>query len=754
MLEPIDQDRGDFFHSDRAIQSEGEDELGTAKFARDLATAMKRRTSSDSLVIALHGAWGSGKSSIKNMCLKSLEKDKTTAPLVMHFNPWLFSGQEKIFESFFNDLSALIGAETIDGSAQWAERVKSYGCVFDSGIEILPLITGMAAALVASTLGGDPVSTGSTGAGIGAGASSLLKSAKPLIAAEKEKIAEVRRLAADRPLDERKRELRDLLLKRLEKGGRPIWVVIDDVDRLTPKEMLQTFQVVKTMADFPGVHYLLLFDRTVVDKSLTDILKVPARQFLQKIVQVELDMPTLNHLKLSTYLDQRLFQMLSAIKSTPEFDTRRWEHLVRNGLKPYFRTPRNIHRYLNSVSFYLEMLTAEERLEVNPVDLFTLDVLRVFEPTLYGQLYAMKHLLAPEEYLKAFQKDSVEVKDEAGSFVKALLSDFGTAATENLKVLLFDLFPYLAEISGEKRYNNERADKLFRQLRIAHSDHFNKYFHFARSQDELSASEIAYLKEAMEKGVGLRVILESLDARGLLFDGLACLESHVRDVTMGDAEATLIDVLSLGEQTGCSDDRRLEIYKHCLPLFRMVTDLNERDELLAGVLKRGQFTYMPCLIVLCESNSRRDVMFSEKYINRLRKTCLAQVRKLVRRRNFPESEDVKMILRVLRDWAKPDELSEYVTRVINDSARIFSFLELATIHSTGGPVSSTFSRSSSKVNLDYLRQIGAVEELRERLKSLDRTNLSKEQEGLVELFNEALANYALSDDHSGLERIN
>lgn len=51
-----------------------------------------------------------------------------------------------------------------------------------------------------------------------------------------------------------------------------ILVIIDDIDRrLTPEETRQLFTVVKALADFPNVVYLLAFDREVAAQAIEQI---------------------------------------------------------------------------------------------------------------------------------------------------------------------------------------------------------------------------------------------------------------------------------------------------------------------------------------------------------------------------------------------------------------------------------------------------------------------------------------------------
>lgn len=65
--------------SDRPITSFAGDLLGRSKFAESLASAIKGWTDNDSLVIALYGPCGSGKSSI-NMAIESLRQSKGECP--------------------------------------------------------------------------------------------------------------------------------------------------------------------------------------------------------------------------------------------------------------------------------------------------------------------------------------------------------------------------------------------------------------------------------------------------------------------------------------------------------------------------------------------------------------------------------------------------------------------------------------------------------------------------------------------------
>ncbi len=71
--------------ADRPIRSKSEDLVGRSTFADSLAAVVKGWIGNDSLVMALYGPCGIGKSSIKNMMLEKLRDGAPDAPIVVEF---------------------------------------------------------------------------------------------------------------------------------------------------------------------------------------------------------------------------------------------------------------------------------------------------------------------------------------------------------------------------------------------------------------------------------------------------------------------------------------------------------------------------------------------------------------------------------------------------------------------------------------------------------------------------------------------
>ena len=90
-------------NSDRPISKVAEDALNRSGFSKRLANAIRSAPCDESLVLALYGPWGSGKSSIKNMMVEELRSNEWTCPILLEFNPWRLGDESQLLVSFFSD---------------------------------------------------------------------------------------------------------------------------------------------------------------------------------------------------------------------------------------------------------------------------------------------------------------------------------------------------------------------------------------------------------------------------------------------------------------------------------------------------------------------------------------------------------------------------------------------------------------------------------------------------------------------------
>ena len=103
------------YSTDRAIKSLDEDLLGRASFSRQLGKAIYEYKGKDSLVIAIYGKWGTGKTSVANMALQTIEElseDDEKRPIVIRFAPWNYSDKDNLIGQFFASLKVKIDLDS------------------------------------------------------------------------------------------------------------------------------------------------------------------------------------------------------------------------------------------------------------------------------------------------------------------------------------------------------------------------------------------------------------------------------------------------------------------------------------------------------------------------------------------------------------------------------------------------------------------------------------------------------------------
>lgn len=284
----------EWLSADKPIENRQEDVLGRRGFAEALAGAIREWSGRESLVLALYGAWGNGKSSIKNMVLDCLHSDSPKV-LTVDFNPWQLANRPTLSEPFFDEVGVALGKGDLGSKRlrrsvlarfrRWAQRLQggrdllhAFRLLFATILVIFGAATIGAAWLhslaVTLTLGGLLLLTGAL-ALVSKFVNAIITLLETGVDVGAKSISEVKaELAHD-----------------LRKLKSPILVVLDDLDRLTPQEMIEVFQLIKANGDFPNLIYLILCDRTIVESNVTRALNVPVETTWKRLCRY----PSMSH---------------------------------------------------------------------------------------------------------------------------------------------------------------------------------------------------------------------------------------------------------------------------------------------------------------------------------------------------------------------------------------------------------------------------------------------------------------------------
>ena len=165
-------------------------------------------------------------------------------------------------------------------------------------------------------------------------------------------------------------------------------VVIDDIDRLNQSEIRQIFRLIRVNADFPSTIYLLAFDREIVEKNLEEQVGISGKDYLNKIVQVNFDVPLAKPSKISEFLFKKLDRILGSLPESAQKyfgqDNLYWENVYHSEFKNFFKNIRDVKRFANSLEFNISQMYQRKVMEVNPVDFVAIEAIRVFAPEFYS----------------------------------------------------------------------------------------------------------------------------------------------------------------------------------------------------------------------------------------------------------------------------------------------------------------------------------------------------------------------------------
>lgn len=434
---------------DLPITKSDDDTLNRGSFAKSLAQVLLQYFFSSSFTIGLYGEWGSGKTSLLNMVLETVESvDNST--VILRFNPWLCSDPKQLITQFFKQMAAAIKIKRPAADHAW-ELIDQYADIFDAA----NLIPGAGSALAAA---------GKT----------LAKEAKKRV-------------------EQRTNDLqgnKDQIIEKMTEENLKIVVSIDDIDRLSEEEIIAVFQLVKALADFPNTVYLLAFDYDVVVRALSKVQHGDGREYLEKVIQVPFEIPAPSMASIHNSLFSKLKAILGDIPEA-RWDKVTWSELFQFGLKEYIRSIRDVIRYANVFFLKYELL----KNETDPVDLLGLTCLQVFEPTIYSKLPNYKDTLCGTNEGYSNEKRTAEEK-KVRKTIDALIPDSAIASNiEAVKNIVGILFPRTRSITGTSynmgRYYTHQTFLISNKISVPAC--FDRYFSLTLEDDAIPTATMKQL---------------------------------------------------------------------------------------------------------------------------------------------------------------------------------------------------------------------------------------------------------------------
>ena len=370
---------------DIPILSLSQDELGRTAIVHLMVEAIKNSMfhSHPAMTMGVYGAWGEGKTSVMRMVKTELEKANIETTW---YNPWSVADEHQILMEFFSLLSTVAFDDSTISSA-----IENYGRLFLT--------------------------------------SSVNGSYSPVVASYLTRLAQCLPESGKNLLD-----IKTNISKRLMDSRKYPVIFIDDVDRLSNNEIRIIFKLLRQIADFDNVTYVVGLDPAAVVDALDSSCSASGdkfsrgREFLAKIIQVPIVLPSIDE----TILQDQLKKMLLEVAA--DFDIivdSKSLQMVSENLSSVFTTKRSIVRFGNQLRFVLPSVYKETEF----VDLCLMESLKYLNEQGWLEVYRQKNNLLGNISFVADEKEREKAYNTA---INAILSYFHTEKRVYVETVLRD----------------------------------------------------------------------------------------------------------------------------------------------------------------------------------------------------------------------------------------------------------------------------------------------------------------------------
>lgn len=479
---------------DEPIKTGSEDRLSRSAFIEQMYNIIANYKTGSSLVIGLSGEWGSGKTSSLNL-LKEKLKMEDAHVIIVDFNPWFFRDDAALIREFFASIGNQLESEyLIPGFSKYKQYVS----------KLLQSTTATIGPIGLSfTLGTD-------------GSESEI------------------------------RLLKDGIENTLRAINRKVLILVDDIDRLPPRELLLMVKLVRLCGNFSSFIYVLCYDRRIIGELLNEGGVTDPDAFLDKIVNLDLRLPEVNKRSIDDYVGSKLDQLFQEFDiSLDNGQQERLRNVYSNHITNRVQTLREAKKLLANLVGVLGAVIGE----VNVVDTIALESLRIFASRVWVDIASSPDLyvlpldtgyFTSRLLLRLGDNDNASVKTK--EHLEGILLSEKDISREFAKGVVEFLFPRAADILRGQSPSYEHLQQDYeREQRVALGDHLRKYLLQHVPVGLISGAQIASIIEQANESSSAE------ETSSPIFDAFS---SHQRAGVLYELIQKLIFLIDKLEQKG------------------------------------------------------------------------------------------------------------------------------------------------------------------------------------------------------------
>lgn len=668
MNKPNPNEKIDFtFTNEKPIESITEDEKGLNinNYAEYLAKNIENyfKYNQDSITIGLMGEWGSGKTSILNLTENFLEN---TDVKVMKFNPWIYSSYNQLIEQFFDELIKQFYSEK---NYTLGNNIREYWLKINK--------------------------------------SDLAKKTFiHLIASKNNTIANIlndlfKYDSKEKSLEKLKNDINTKLL------GHKIVCIIDDLDRVSTTEIYEMFKLIKIMADFNNIIYILSFDKKIIAKSLDDEY-IDGEKYIEKIINISLDVPLATDLELKNILINGLTTLSK--KHNIELDEDRLNNILdkwdyetkkRYGILYFFKTIRDIKRFNNLLEFNIELI----KNEVNFEDFIAITAIQIFKSEIYEKIKYNESLLVKYPISKNEYSSNPEIAKTEQQEFENIVED-----NDNLNHILKTLFPKMSFIYNT-RFISDYSSTYDEKLLICHPDHFKTYFKLNPIVKTITEEEISIILDYInyKKEQEILEAFKNLNEKDKLDKFFEVLNNRANKIKEPEFFLNLIFSLDKKFNEEIFNKNRHVLKEICLMLIIKINSKNRFEILNKEYYNMNHLNFLFELFIHIKNHNnlsglKNEVILTETELNELENIIKDKYILMLKKHLNYITYNIINVFELGRDLKLENEFRNAIDNLISTKEGLLQFLKSYMYPDMNSFLESEISNASHFSNMETIKE--------------------------------------------------